>query len=126
MTCTSPHSGQATVTVVVGLSKSLSATIITLTPHLQRQVDIVVITVAQILRRGHSTYKRFHTEVIYEGWPVLRAAFDQRVRKIVYGTATTGSTCSPQLDSPLAPSSSWSRSPCHQVGIKTHGCMTAR
>jgi len=81
MTCTSPHSGQATVTVVVGLSKSLSATIITLTPHLQRHVDIVVITVAHILRRGHSISKNFHTEVIYKGWPVVRAALDQRVRK---------------------------------------------
>jgi hypothetical protein len=82
MTCTSPHSGQETVTVVVELSKSFCATIITLTPHLQRQVDIVVITVAQILRRGHSTSKQFHTEVIYEGWPVLMAALDQQVRKM--------------------------------------------
>jgi hypothetical protein len=59
MTGASPHSGQATVTVAVGLSRSLSATIITLTPHLQRQADTIVITVPQILRGGHITSKHF-------------------------------------------------------------------
>jgi hypothetical protein len=59
MTGASPHSGQATVTVAVGLSRSLSATIITLTPHLQRHADTIVITVPQILRGGHITSKHF-------------------------------------------------------------------
>ena len=64
MTGASPHSGQATVTVAVGLSRSLSATIITLTPHLQRQVVTIVITVAQILRGGHSTSKHFPSNIV--------------------------------------------------------------
>src|SRR5262249_52585708 len=55
----SSHSGQATLRVAVGLSRSFSATIITLTPHLQRQVDTIVITVPQILRGGHRTSKHF-------------------------------------------------------------------
>src|SRR5262249_43472656 len=54
-----PQSGQATVTVAVDLSRSLSATIVALTPHLQCQVATTVITVPQILRRGHNSSKHF-------------------------------------------------------------------
>ena len=36
------------MTVAVGLSRSLSATITTLTPHVQRQADTIVIMVPQI------------------------------------------------------------------------------
>src|SRR5262245_7773201 len=52
----SPHSGQATATVAVGVSRSLSATIITLTPHLRRQVDTIVITLPGICYRMYGTF----------------------------------------------------------------------